>query len=151
MKLELYNTTDRVKQIPKYRYAGKFTLQPKSAVDIEDFMAEFFAPYAQSGVVVRAKVDAVVDEKVEEVVKPEKVEEPDKVEEPVKVEEHTVEEKVETVEETADTEKTKEKKYTKESLSEMNMNDLRDLASSIGIDTNNIRKKNTLIDAILAV
>jgi hypothetical protein len=54
--VELYNTTNRVRVIPKYRYNGKYTLAPHQSVDIEDFAADFFKPWSKVGIVVRAKV-----------------------------------------------------------------------------------------------
>jgi hypothetical protein len=53
--LELYNTTDRVRRVPKYHYAGEFVLKPRSAVDIEDFMADFYKPWGRIGIVVRVR------------------------------------------------------------------------------------------------
>ena len=55
MKLELYNTTDRVKTIPRFRYNGKYVLQPHQSVDIESYMTSFFKPYSKVGIVVRVK------------------------------------------------------------------------------------------------
>ena len=53
--LELYNMTSEIKRVPKFRYNGKYILQPFESVDIEDSMAYFFKPYARVGVVVRCK------------------------------------------------------------------------------------------------
>lgn len=65
MKMELYNTSNRVRVIPKYRYNGTYSLQPRQAVEIEDYMTTFFKPYSKVGVVVRVKrvlEPVVVDE-----------------------------------------------------------------------------------------
>lgn len=64
MKMELYNTSNRVRVIPKYRYNGTYSLQPRQAVEIEDYMTTFFKPYSKVGVVVRVKrvLEPVVDE-----------------------------------------------------------------------------------------
>lgn len=53
--LELYNTTDRVRRVPKFHYAGQYTIKPKTAIDIEDYMADFYKPWARVGLVVRVR------------------------------------------------------------------------------------------------
>lgn len=151
MKLELYNTTERVKTVPKYRYAGKFVIPAKGSVDIEDYMADFFAPYARVGIVVRVKKTAEQNTEQVQVEKPVEVKEPEstKVEEKKEVVEEKVKDTLDKTEEKSEDVSDKEG-YTKESLNEKNMRELRDIASGLGIDISEVRKKDSLIDAILA-
>lgn len=89
--LELYNTTNDVKRIPKYKYNGKFVIPPHGSVRIEDEQAYFFKPYARIGIVVRklpeevAAHSPVVQEEVETVEPVEEIVEPDTVEQVVQV------------------------------------------------------------------
>lgn len=155
MKLELYNTTERVKTVPKYRYTGKFVIPAKGSVDIEEYMTEFFAPYSKIGVVVRVKnIDETADKvKVEETVVEPKVEEVkvEKVEEikSEKVEEPKVEEVVET--ELKEESVKEDDKYTREDLSEKTVRELRDIAAELKIDVSDIRRKDDIINAIVDV
>lgn len=69
--LELYNTTNDVKRIPKYKYNGKYIIPPHGSVRIEDEQAYFFKPYARVGIVIRkpmGQVKVIEPETVEEVV-----------------------------------------------------------------------------------
>lgn len=69
--LELYNTTNDVKRIPKYKYNGKYIIPPHGSVRIEDEQAYFFKPYARVGIVIRkpmGQVQEIEPETVEEVV-----------------------------------------------------------------------------------
>ena len=168
MSLELYNTTNKVKIVPKYRYNGKHVLQPFGSVDIEDYTAEFFAPYTRIGVVVRAKSNGIVEEKKEELVDEIKKEEKEDSVEPKKegitedkveiqpqipedeIKEDKVEEiKEETIED-AVKENSVEDTLSREDLQSMTMKDLRELAEKKGIDVSEIKRKDPLVDAILA-
>ena len=58
--LELYNTTNDVKRIPKYKYNGKYVIPPHGSVKIDEEQAYFFKPYARVGIVVRRVVGGEV-------------------------------------------------------------------------------------------
>ena len=169
MSLELYNTTDKIKSVPKFRYNGKYTLRPFEAVGIEEYMTDFFAPYAKIGVVVRSipvvnneTSDDITEGVVENAVSDEAAIEP--VEEAVEdktddvsdtlveeVKDEPTEEVTDATEETPEEEEVSEEKsgYTREELSLMTMKDLRELAASMDIDVSDIRRKDPLIDAII--
>lgn len=157
--LELYNTTDRVRIVPKYNYAGKYTLNPHSCVDIEDFSAKFFEPWRRVGVVVRAKISKasepvhVVEEELKDVEET-KVEDIKVEEESTSVETEDVAEVTESVEDvptelTEDSDLVK-RVYTKEELLDMNVKDLKDLAASLGIEiAEDVRRRAPIADEIL--
>lgn len=162
-KVELYNVSKYIRKIPKYRYNGSYVLQPGESVVIERDKINFFKPYAAIGVVVRNIVPVKEEEVEKEVVtfgyaeaiseKPvervettttvavaeEKVEEPvaevvDVPQEEIVVEEHVEEEKeeVEEVKDVPDLSK----------LEDMNLNQLKEVAKSLGIkEAASIRKK----------
>lgn len=170
-KVELYNVSKYIRKIPKYRYNGSYVLQPGESVVIERDKINFFKPYAAIGIVVRNIVPVKEEKEVEKEVvtfgyaeaiseKPvEKVETTttvavaeDRVEEPVVevvdvpqeeivVEEPVGEEKeeVEEVKETPDLSK----------LEDMNLNQLKEMAKSLGIkEAASIRKKADIRDLI---
>ena len=176
MEMELYNTTDKTKVLPKFNYEGKMTMGPHETKKIEDYMAPFYKPYAKVGIVARPitrlgtfNPKDFVEPEVEEVVKEEKkekkvevkkeevkVEEPkvDVASEPVKEEEVVEEPKTEEpkeeekpVEEEEKKEETK--KYDKDKLTSMSVKNLRVLADSLGVDVNNLTKKADIVKAIL--
>lgn len=62
--LELYNMTNEVRRVPKYRYNGEYVLQPKESVEIHEEHAYFFKPYSQIGVVVRVGVNKKSNQQV---------------------------------------------------------------------------------------
>lgn len=74
--LELYNSTDTIKRIPRYRYNGTYTFMPFEAKPIEDDWAWFFKPYYPVGIYVRVR-----KEKIDKVVKVVKTEESKEIKE----------------------------------------------------------------------
>lgn len=108
MEMELYNTTDKTKVLPKFNYEGKMTMKPHESKKIEDYMGSFYKPYAKIGIVVRPitrmgtfKPSDVVEKEVKKVVedaKEIKVAEIIKEPEIVEVPEEKTEDVVETVE-----------------------------------------------------
>lgn len=139
MSLELYNTTNKTKIVPKYRYNGKYKLEPYQSVDIEDFAAKFFEPWQKIGVVVRVKKDSITEIKQEEIIEP--------VIEPIKVdvvEEPIIEhDSVEAVEDTKIS-------YTSEELQLKSLKELKEIAEGLGIELEDARKKTSVIDAIIS-
>ena len=171
MEMELYNTTDKTKVLPKFNYEGKMTMGPHETKKIEDYMAPFYKPYAKVGIVARPitrlgtfNPKDFVEPEVEEVVKEEKkekkveakkvevkVEEPkvDVAPEPVK-EEEVVEESKEEEKPVEEEEKKEEtKKYDKDKLTSMSVKNLRVLADSLEVDVNNLTRKADIVKAIL--
>ena len=154
--LELYNTTNRVRRIPKYRYNGVYILNPKSSVDIEEFAAKFFEPWRKVGVVVRVKAEQVKT-KVSEDNASKAVEEsnqvenkPDEVKGDNLIESEASEEiaqEFDKVVETASDDK--EMEYTSEYLSELGLKELKEIATSLGLELGDARKKAVVIEAIL--
>lgn len=162
MSLELFNKTNKIKELPKYNYNGKFKLHPNATYPIKDYMEAFYKPFEKVGVVVRRNIVQVVDEVEPEVQKilNEKVgeaptlpalqdEEP--TPEPVKEE---IPEEV-PVEEVADEPvkeepKEKVKKYTEDELKEMKMNEIKSLLEKAGVEVGKITyKKDEYIKALL--
>ena len=155
-KVELFNSTNEIRRIPRYRYDGKYVLGPKESVEINSDQAFFFKPYAKIGVLVRNVISENKEPKKEvenvEVVKEDKEEketeskevnfvevktentESGVVNETEKVEEITSEpvEAVETPNETTG--------YTEESLAGKKAVELRTIAESLGIDTTGLSK-----------
>ena len=146
-KVELCNVSKYIRKIPKYRYNGSYILKPGESVVIERDKINFFKPYVAIGVVVRNIVTPVKE--VEEEVIPEK---PAEVVEEIK-EEPVVETAKVTQEETVDREPEKEevKEEIKEEVKEtpdlsklegMNLNQLKEMAKSLGIkEAASMRKK----------
>ena len=170
-KVELCNVSKYIRKIPKYRYNGSYVLKPGESVVIERDKINFFKPYAAIGIVVRNIVpvkeekevekevvtfgyaEAISEKPVEKVettttvaVAEEKVEEPvvevvDVPQEEIVVEEPVEEEKeeVEEVKDVPDLSK----------LEDMNLNQLKEMAKSLGIkEAASIRKKADIRDLI---
>lgn len=167
MEMELYNTTDKTKVIPKFNYGGKMIMKPHESIKIEDYMTSFFKPYARTGIVVRPIMkmkdftpESSVEPEVEEVINVEPV---TKVEEPVLVEDSVdnadKEEFVEVTEEESipedivepieEVKKVETEKYTKDKLSSMSVKNLRLLADDLGVDLGDVTKKADIIESIL--
>ena len=154
MEMELYNTTDKTKVIPKFNYGGKMTMGPHETVKIEDYMAPFYKPYARVGIVARPitrlgtfNPSDFVEPEVEEVVKEDKVEEREA--EPVVEEQPTKEVVKESKQEEVVEEKKEEvKKYTKDKLTSMSVKNLRLLADTMGADVSALTKKADIVNAI---
>lgn len=70
--LELYNTTNITRRIPRYNYRGTFVLRPHEAVSILDDQALFFKPYQTIGIVVRKKTVNAPDSGEIKVIEPPK-------------------------------------------------------------------------------
>ena len=62
--LELYNMTNDIKRVPRYRYTGEYVLKPKGSVPIHEEHAYFYKPYAQIGVVVRVSKSSMPEQQV---------------------------------------------------------------------------------------
>ena len=162
--LELYNMTNEVRRVPKYRYNGEYVLQPKESVEIHEEHAYFFKPYSQIGVVVRVGVNKKSNQQVLDI-NPEEVatnteeseKESEKPEEQVEkqVKETPIEGKddkeitEETTEET--TEKTDNNTYEeiRNNVDNMSMSELRDTATKMGIYIKGVRKKEDIKELIL--
>lgn len=154
-KVELCNVSKYIRKIPKYRYNGSYILKPGESVVIERDKINFFKPYAAIGIVVRNIVTQV--EEVEKGVIPEK---------PVEVVEEIKEEPVVETAEVTQEEiviKEPEKEEVKEDIKEevvketpdlskledMNLNQLKEMAKSLGIkEAASIRKKADIRDLI---
>ena len=166
MSLELYNTTSNTRTIPKYRYNGKVTLQPKGTMDIEDYMSSFYKPYSSIGVVVRVKSNSsdmdnkeVMERKVaqndveDKVIEETKEVNEDKGEGSYNIDSSTIDNKEDEKSEVSNTSDDEvvstTKKYTKESLMNTKMKDLREFATSLGIENIGVISKESLCDKIL--
>jgi len=163
-KVELCNVSKYIRKIPKYRYNGSYILKPGESVVIERDKINFFKPYAAIGIVVRNIVTQV--EEVEKEVIPEKPVEDEKVVNTVEVVEEIKEEPVVEATEVTQEEiviKEPEKEEVKEEIKEeivketpdlskledMNLNQLKEMAKSIGIkEAASIRKKADIRDLI---
>lgn len=176
--LEIYNTTNRVRRVPKFRYAGQYTIPPKSAIDIEDYMADFYKPWASIGVVVRMKAgknpapieskpasDAVSFTENDKsgtiantvpITQEVKIIGKEKTEPVTEVIEESVEQKTEeTVEGDAKQEveefvKNEEVSYTMDGLLEKGMQELKEIAASLNVVPEDTRKKSSYAEAIMA-
>lgn len=166
--LELYNMTNEVRRVPKYRYNGEYVLQPKESVEIHEEHAYFFKPYSQIGVVVRVGVNKKSNQQILDI-NPEEIttntKESEKPEEHVEkqVEETPIEGKddkeitEETTEKTTEetTEETTEKsdnntyEEIKNNVDNMSMSELRDTATKMGIYIKGVRKKEDIKELIL--
>ena len=172
MSFELYNKSNKIKELPKYNYNGKFKLKPQQTYGIKDYMVAFYKPYAKVGVIVRRSVsDDVLD--VEPEVK-KILEESEKKPEPTPVVESSIEDKtvevtaeetedkdrvsVETVKEVEDinkapeveTEKEDVKKYTEEEIKGMKINDIKSILDDMNIDYSSVPyKKDAYVKALL--
>jgi hypothetical protein len=167
MEMELYNTTDKTKVIPKFNYEGKMTMGPHESKKIEDYMGTFFKPYARVGIVVRPvarvgsfKIGDKVEPEVEEVIKEDVtsnqsiVDEVKTGEEPIPEKEDmaestAVEEPEVKEEETVEEVKESEKKYSKDKLSSMSVKNLRLLADTMGADVSQYNKKADIVKALI--
>lgn len=162
MKLELFNSTNMVKQVPKYNYTGNVRIPAQGVYPIEEYMMAFYRPYARIGVYVRsAEVQEEVEKEVEKII-PTPVDSPVKQEEVIpevpeiqesdKVEEPIIETQEQSIEEVPTETEVKEgvKKYTEAELQELRVNELKDLAASMSIDLGDVKKKAPYIEAILA-
>ena len=166
--LELYNTTNDVKRIPKYKYNGKFVIPSHGSVKIEDEQAYFFKPYAKVGIVIRKLVE---DSNIEEAdsIK----DSDDSMEEGTDMEEIAIasdidnesdsesgmEEIFSVVLETEDDKEEEDSndiygletlnKYTEGGLKDMSIGQLREVAKELGVDISGIRKKVEIRDKII--
>lgn len=161
MRVELYNTTNQIKRIPRYRYNGKYVFEPHQSYEIDSEQAYFFKPYARIGIVIRSIVNSKSSEDVvklrvdssKEINKSgisgvqEKVDigVSDKKEDvPVKIEEEK------SSEPTADSSsENKDVKYTEDSLEDRSIEELRNIASSLGIDASKIKRKDYIRKKII--
>lgn len=153
-KVELCNVSKYIRKIPKYRYNGSYVLQPGESVVIERDKINFFKPYAAIGIVVRniAPVEEVEKEEVfiSGYVNTTSENSVEGVETTTTV---AVIEKEEPVVETTEIPKEEiivegpEKEEAKDvpdlsKLEDMNLNQLKELAKSLGIkEAASIRKK----------
>ena len=161
--LELYNMTNDIKRVPRYRYTGEYVLKPKGSVPIHEEHAYFYKPYAQIGVVVRVSKSSMPEQQVLDI-KSENT--------PKSNEEHTVDKVNNTddltqdnnaITETKKTEETNEKiednlELNAESglsedelaeIEDMSISELRDKATNMGINIKGIRKKEEIKNLIL--
>lgn len=158
--LELYNMTNEVRRVPKYRYNGEYVLQPKESVEIHEEHAYFFKPYSQIGVVVRVGVNKKSNQQVLDI-NPEEVtantKESEKPEEQIEkqVEETPIEGKddkevtKETTEETTEKPDNNTYEEIKNNVDNMSMSELRDTATKMGIYIKGVRKKEDIKELIL--
>lgn len=152
MKFELYNTTNKVKTVPKYRYNGVYMLKPYGTVDIEEFTTSFFKPYSKIGVVVRAKIETVESSEAEKSIgeeqKADEENETKEVVKEVKVEDVSIKEDI-SVETESEEPVVVTTAYSEDELYEKNMKELKEIASSMNLDITDTRKKDVLVKAIL--
>lgn len=161
--LELYNMTNDIKRVPRYRYTGEYVLKPKGSVPIHEEHAYFYKPYAQIGVVVRVSKSSMPEQQVLDI-KSENT--------PKSTEKHTVD-KVNNTDDLAqdnnaiiETKKTEEiNKKSEDNLElnaesglsedelaeieDMSISELRDKATNMGINIKGIRKKEEIKNLIL--
>lgn len=161
--LELYNMTNDIKRVPRYRYTGEYVLKPKGSVPIHEEHAYFYKPYAQIGVVVRVSKSSMPEQQVLDI-KSENT--------PKSTEKHTVD-KVNNTNDLAqdnnaiiETKKTEEiNKKSEDNLElnaesglsedelaeieDMSISELRDKATNMGINIKGIRKKEEIKNLIL--
>lgn len=161
--LELYNMTNDIKRVPKYRYTGEYVLKPKGSVPIHEEHAYFYKPYAQIGVVVRVSKSSMPEQQVLDI-KSENT--------PKSNEERTVDKVNNTDDLTQDnnaitkTEETEENNKKIEDnlelnaesglsedelaeIEDMSISELRDKATNMGINIKGIRKKEEIKNLIL--
>lgn len=171
--LEIYNTTNRVRKVPKFRYAGQYTILPKSAIDIEDYMADFYKPWARIGVVVRMKAGknpAPIESKLASdavsftendksgtpvntvpITQEVKIIGEEKTEPVAGTAEETVEESAEQeVQKAEESAESKEISYTMDALIEKGMQELKEIAASLNVVPEDTRKKSSYAEAIIA-
>ena len=161
MSLELYNKTNKIKELPRYNYNGKFKLKPEGTCAIKDYEEAFYKPFERIGVIVRRtvaqvpndvepEVQKILNEKVGEAPTLPALQAEEPTPEPVK-EEIPEEVPVEEVVEEAPAEDKKEvKKYTEDDLKEMKMNDIKKLLEDAGVDLSKVQyKKDAYIEALL--
>lgn len=164
MKVELYNNTNRVKEVPKFNYEGKVRILPEGIYPIQDYMIPFYRPFAKVGVIVRACAiqDEIEKEVADQLSKGDEVEkktitdksitqEKSEVDNEGKKEEIIPDEVVKPVENiTAQTEESK-KIYTESELQDFKVAELKEIAKNLGIELeDDLRKRAPYIEAILA-
>lgn len=161
--LELYNMTNDIKRVPRYRYTGEYVLKPKGSVPIHEEHAYFYKPYAQIGVVVRVSKSSMPEQQVLDI-KSENT--------PKSNEKHTVDKVNNTDDLTQDNNAITETKKTEETskksednlelnaesglsedelaeIEDMSISELRDKATNMGINIKGIRKKEEIKNLIL--
>lgn len=167
--LELYNMTNDIKRVPRYRYTGEYVLKPKGSVPIHEEHAYFYKPYAQIGVVVRVSKSSMPEQQVLDIKSENR---------PKSSEEHTVDKVNNTdyltqdnnaitditdITETKEIEETNKKSednlelnaesgLSEDELAEiedMSISELRDKATNMGINIKGIRKKEEIKNLIL--
>lgn len=158
MKVELYNNTDRVKEVPKFNYEGKVRINPEGVYPIQDYMIPFYRPYARIGVIIRAydvqdeiekEVASQLSAEKSELEKVQEVEEKKEKEEEASV--STQVENIEKKEETPVEEKPQRKIYTELELQDYRVAELKEISENMGIILEGeIKKKAPYIEAILA-
>ena len=154
-KVELYNTSKYVRRIPKYRYNGSYILQPGDSVIIDRDKASFFKPYSSIGVVVRSKVDLEELKGEKDIISQEKIEKTKEIKKDVEETKDTIEKVVtDTGKEENVVEGTLKDDIGKDridlsKLDSMGLNQLKDMAKSLGIEeASSMRKKADIRDLI---
>lgn len=175
--LELYNMTNDIKRVPRYRYTGEYVLKPKGSVPIHEEHAYFYKPYAQIGVVVRVSKSSMPEQQVLDIKSentPKSSEEPavDKVNntDDLAQDNNTITDitDITDITETKETEETNQKSegnlelnnlelnaesgLSEDELAEiedMSISELRDKATNMGINIKGIRKKEEIKNLIL--
>lgn len=169
-KVELCNVSKYIRKIPKYRYNGSYVLQPGESVVIERDKINFFKPYAAIGIVVRniapveevekkevfisGYVDTTSENSVDGVETTTTVAVIEKEEPVVEITEVTQEEIVIKEPEKGEVKEEIKEETVKEipdlsKLEDMNLNQLKELAKSLGIkEAASIRKKADIRDLI---
>lgn len=150
-KVELYNTSKYVRRIPKYRYNGSYILQPGDSVIIDRDKTSFFKPYSSIGVVVRSKVDLEELKDEKDIISQEKIEKTKEIKKDVEEIKDTVETTVTGKEENVVVESVVEgtlkddigkDRIDLSKLDSMGLNQLKDMAKSLGIkEAASMRKK----------
>ena len=161
--LELYNMTNDIKRVPRYRYTGEYVLKPKGSVPIHEEHAYFYKPYAQIGVVVRVSKSSMPEQQVLDI-KSENT--------PKSNEKHTVDKVNNTDDLTQDNKAITETKEIEETdkksednlelnaesglsedelaeIEDMSISELRDKATNMGINIKGIRKKEEIKNLII--
>lgn len=156
MGLELFNKTNRIKDVPKFNYNGRIKLGPGKSYPIRDYMMTFYKPYERIGVIVRNSVSVETTsiepevKKVLDIIEDEKKlnKAEDKIIEQVSKLGESDKETIDAAGNSKE-EAIQDIELTKETLDEMKMNDLKKIMEEKGIPVPEKYKKEEYVKAIL--
>jgi len=157
MGIVLFNKTTKAKELPKFRYNGKFILMPQKTYPIKDYMVNFYKPYERVGVVIQRVIDKEdeIEEEVKKIIEEEEVKEvAEEIKSSVVEETPSVEVFEEESEEDQVTEEVADentiKKYTEAELDEIKIDEMKKILDDHGVDYSSFpNKRKVYIEAIL--